>query len=113
VKNQPFIVAYQYNEKKILQNGIAGLLFFGMGQRKAAKEIPGRLEWLIPARQRSTFFFVGEGQRKKYQKRNPLKKSNLVYPSSKIPPWLPPLFPRDGWCRPVSGLMARATGCKL
>ena len=115
MKNQPFIVANQYNEREYLQNGFAGLLFFGMGPRKAAKEIPGRLEWSIPAWQRSTFFFVGEGQRRKYQKRNPLKKIIYAYPSSKILPWQPPLLSCNGWCRPVSGLMARATGynCQL
>jgi len=85
VKNQPFIVANQYNENEILQNGFAGLLFFDW-DKKSSKRNPGRLGWLTPANQRSTFFFVGEGQRKKYQKRK-------TTPSLLKSSWRPLHFP--------------------
>jgi len=56
VKNQPFIVANQYNENEILQNGFAGLLFFDW-VKKSSKRNP-RQVGLVDTCQSAEYFFL-------------------------------------------------------
>jgi len=56
VKNQPFIVANQYNENEILQNGFAGLLFFDW-VKKSSKRNP-RQVGMFDTCQSAEYFFL-------------------------------------------------------